>query len=232
MPYLTVAITLFVAGLGVLIKSIKGLVFVSPLLRALGPGNRRPAADGLGIGRRSQCRPLGQAVRRAHGLTGLGVVVEGIERHALGIGQHAARHLHAIRHGILRKATGLRANQQSAGQGHVNKDAHFSPFDRRGRSSSGLILSIPGEGVACRNFCQFVATWVFRPMARLNASVVWVSRTMTLPLVAPSRPMPCGPSLSCMKRNCSCSSASCNAVWPRLFLASRGTPCWARYSTT
>ncbi len=81
------AFTGHVAGLLVHDEGVERLAAVGPLTLLVVTGDHGPFAHGLVGGRRRQWRPVGGALIVAHGFA-IGVLGEGIERHAVVIDQH------------------------------------------------------------------------------------------------------------------------------------------------
>ncbi len=79
-----------VARLLVVLPEVERLALVGPLLAAVIAGDHGPRPGGLGVGRGHQRRPVGGAIAVAARLTGGGIAIVNVERHALGIDQRLA----------------------------------------------------------------------------------------------------------------------------------------------
>src|SRR5262249_49366478 len=108
-PHVVLVVAGGVAGLLVVDEGVEGLAIVRPLQRAVLALDDGQVADRLVLRRRLRRRPVLGAFAVAVGLA-LGVLVVGIERHALGIGENGSgRGLHGLERPIV---LGRRANDE------------------------------------------------------------------------------------------------------------------------
>src|SRR5574337_72196 len=115
------AVTAAVAGLLVLLPGVHGLALVRPLVAAVGACDHAPVALALVAGGGGQRRPVLGAGAVALALAGAcRVVVEGVERHSLGVDERAILG-HSRRCGRAERHQGERQRRQRRRQKGSNR---------------------------------------------------------------------------------------------------------------